>query len=66
LKSLRLRFSTVDGSSFVLSLRDPKEGLSAQEVEDLAETILGLQPFTAELLELVDARVVEQTVSDLI
>lgn len=66
MKVLRLRFSTVDGSSFVLSLRNPKEGLTASEVEDLAEVILGLQPFAVELLELADARVVEQSVSELI
>ena len=46
-KTLRMIFNTADNDQFVLSVADPKDGLTAPEVESAMNAILATDAFVA-------------------
>lgn len=68
-KSLELIFKNVAGKNSKFTIQDPKEDLTAQEVEDLMNNIIEKNVFGTsggDLVEIVGARIVQKEVIDLI
>ena len=68
-KTLQLNFSTADDKKVMLTVDEPREDLTEQEVSTTMQTIIDSGVFEIEdfpLESVVGARVVERTVTDLI
>ncbi|NLZ54888.1 MAG: DUF2922 domain-containing protein [Thermoanaerobacteraceae bacterium] len=68
-KSLELIFRNVAGKNARLSMQDPKEDLTTEEVEALMNTILEKNVFETtggDLVEIVGARLIQKEVVELI
>ena len=67
-KVLQLQFKTSDGTGYSLSVDSPKENLTTEEIYQVMNTILDNKVFAikgATLSEIVGARYVERTVTEL-
>jgi len=68
-KSLELIFNNEAGKNARLSIKDPKEDLTTQEVEALMNNIIAKNIFETsggDLVEIVGARLIQKDVVDLI
>lgn len=68
-KNLELIFKNVAGKNARLSIQNPKEDLTTQEVEALMNDIIDKNVFETsggDLVEIVGARIVQREVIDLI
>lgn len=68
-KSLELIFRNAAGKNARLSMQDPKEDLTTEEVEALMNTILEKNVFETtggDLVEIVGARLIQKEVVELI
>ena len=65
-KTLRMVFGTVVGDPWSLTLRYPKENLTAQDVETAMQAIIDADVFASGLTEIVAAQIIDRTVTDLI
>jgi len=68
-KTLELIFKNEAGKNARLSVRDPKEDLTPQEVEDFMNNIIAKNVFETsggDLVEIVGARLIQREVVDLI
>jgi hypothetical protein len=65
-KTLRMVFGTVVGDPWSLTLRYPKDNLTAQDVETAMQAIIDADVFASGLTEIVAAQIIDRTVTDLI
>ena len=65
-KTLRMIFNTVDNDQFVLSVKDPKDGLTATEVESAMNAIIATDAFVAGPVSIDSAEIVDRTVIELL
>lgn len=65
-KTLRMVFGTVAGDPWSLTLRYPKENLTAQDVETAMQAIIDADVFASGLTEIVSAQIIDRVVTDLI
>jgi hypothetical protein len=65
-KTLRMVFGTVVGDPWSLTLRYPKDDLTAQDVETAMQAIIDADVFASGLTEIVAAQIIDRTVTDLI
>ena len=65
-KTLRMVFGSVVGDPWSLTLRYPKENLTAQDVETAMQAIIDADVFASGLTEIVSAQIIDRTVTDLI
>lgn len=66
-KFIRMVFRDNGGSNFTLRIPDPKDNLTEQEILNAMDTIIAQNIFqgrTGDLVEKVDARIVETSISD--
>jgi len=64
---LELKFDTSNGKSITLTVNEPKENLTAAEVENVMQTIIDSNIFHSNggsLIAINQARIVERTVSE--
>ncbi len=66
MKSLRMVFGTVSGDDWSLTLRYPKEGITAAEVTTAMQSVIDSGVFTSGLNSILSAEVIERTVSELV
>lgn len=68
-KTLELKFKTANGKSKNLSLRNPRENLTAAEIQPAMDAIVGLGAFEVKGVNpyaaIDSARYVERTVTDI-
>lgn len=67
-KSLRMVFEATDGSSFSISLNNPKDGVTTTEIEGVMDTIISKNIFQAaggDLVSKKDAKVIDTTTNDM-
>lgn len=67
-QTLRMVFRTEGGSSFTLSLDNPKNNLTAQEIEAVMDLIIAKNIFTTPggaLAAKQDIRIIDRTTNDL-
>ncbi len=65
-KTLQLAFSLVDGKSSTITIKDPKESLTEQEVHAAIATIVSQQAFTrggGAYVAAKSAKIIERTVT---
>jgi len=65
-KTLRMIFNTVDDKQFVLSVADPKDNLTAAEVESAMNAILATDAFVAGPVSINSAEIVDREVIELL
>ncbi len=65
-KTLRMIFTTVDNDQFVLSVADPKDGLTATEVQSAMNAILATDAFVAGPVAIDSAEIVDREVIELL
>jgi len=65
-KTLRMIFNTADNDQFVLSVADPKDDLTAPEVESAMNAILATDAFVAGPVSIDSAEIVDRTVIELL
>ena len=65
MKTLRMKFATDLGKSFVVSLNYAKENLTSTEVEDAMQAVLDEDIFDSALASIVGAELVDRTVIEL-
>lgn len=65
-KTLRMIFTTVDNDQFVLSVSDPKDDLTATEVEAAMNAILATDAFVAGPVAIDSAEIVDREVIKLL
>lgn len=66
-KYIRMIFKDSGGSNFTIRIPDPKDNITEQEILNAMDTIINQNIFqgrTGDLLEKVDARVIETNISD--
>lgn len=65
-KTLRMIFNTVDDDQFVVSVADPKDDITAPEVESAMNTIIATDAFVAGPVSINSAEIVDRTVIELL
>ena len=65
-KTLRMIFNTADNDQFVLSVADPKDDLTALEVESAMNAILATDAFVAGPVSIDSAEIVDREVIELL
>ena len=65
-KTLKMVFDTAVGDPWSLTLRYPKDNLTAQDVETAMQAIIDADVFASGLTEIVAAQIIDRTVTDLI
>ncbi|MEA3507891.1 MAG: DUF2922 domain-containing protein [Synergistota bacterium] len=66
MKSLRMVFGTVSGNNWSLTLRYPKEDITAAEVTTAMQSVIDSGVFASGLNSILSAEVIERTVSELV
>jgi hypothetical protein len=61
-----MSFKTADDDTWTLSLRYPKAGLTAEEVQTAMQSLIDHPVFLAGAAAILGAEMVEQTITDLI
>jgi len=67
-KTLRMTFGAADGTSFSISLNNPREGLTAAEIEAAMDTVIAKNIFQSSGGDLVakkDAKIIDTTTNDM-
>lgn len=68
-KTLQLNFNTASGKKVTMTVNDPRPDLTTQTVEAAMQEIIALDVFElngASLATIVDARIVERNVTELV
>ncbi len=65
-KTLRMVFGTAVGDPWSLTLRYPKDSLTAQDVETAMQNIIDADIFASGLTGILAAQIIDRTVTDLI
>ncbi len=65
-KTLRMIFNTVDNDQMVLSVADPKDDITAAEVESAMNAIIATDAFVAGPVAIDSAEIVDRTVIELL
>ncbi|HOA77308.1 MAG TPA: DUF2922 domain-containing protein [Thermosynergistes sp.] len=66
MKTLRMIFNTADDDQWVLSLRYPKDDITAAEVETAMQTIVDNDVFVSGPVSIAGAEIVDRTVTELL
>lgn len=68
-ETLQLNFATTAGKKVMLTVDEPRTGLTAQEVEDAMEEIIASGAFEVDgtpLAKVVSARIIERNATELV
>jgi hypothetical protein len=65
-RTLKMTFKCSDDDTWTLNLRYAKDGITAQEVQTVMQTIIDHPVFLHEPATIVGAELVEQTVTELV
>ena len=66
MKTLRMKFATDLGKTFIVSLGYAKDSLSAAEVETAMDAVIDGDIFATPLLSVAGAELVDRTVTDIL
>jgi hypothetical protein len=66
MQTLRLVFGTTAGDPWAMTLRYPKDNLTAQNVTDAMQAMIDADVFASGLTDIVSAQIIDREVTDLV